>query len=654
MQRTFVATVVQTLMLVVFSALLVCNIVQVNDLQEHSIQQSQELDALNTTVGRLQYALESGELNVGTSAPAVLGESTGDADIDFHARFFEADEWRALVADDNFIQPPTSRFHGPETTDGGTLRRTFVSDIPGLNPITQNASDVTELYHYVSQGLAARDRNDPDRWIPELAYRIEVNDDHTEYHVYLKEGVQWHPPAVDFSDSRFAWLEGDHEVVADDFVFSLELIQNPQVEAGARRNYYEQCEGIEVINDHEFIVRWSESTYQSISFTVALEPTPRWLYGYDQDGVAYDASDVGRHFNDHWYNQSAIGTGPYRFVSWTQGGAIILERWDRYHADRPPIERLEFRIIGDATSRLNLLLVGDLDYISVEPAQFSNEIDGGGTPEFGTGELHYQTYQGSGYRYLGWNADGQFFNDRRVRTAMTHAFNRQSSIENNMHGLGRIVTGSFFIDGPDYDHDIEPWAFDLHRAAELLEQAGWQDNDGDGIREKIIDGEMVNFEFGILTYGYRPEFVAAMEAYRNDLRRVGVVMNIEPVEWSVMLERMQQKDFDAYTGGWVLGWEADPYQIWHSSQADVPRGSNRVGFRNAEADEIIETARRTFDPEERQALFRRFHQIVHEEQPYTFWFSGMEIGGWRDGLEGVDFSPLRPFDSSRSWSIAAP
>ena len=651
MQRSLVATIVQVVLFIFFFAALVCNIMQVNDLQKQTIHQTRELDQLQTTIQQFQHTLERGALSGSEIQEYLL---TGDPEIDYHARFFDADEWMALNENGNFLQPQTSRLRSSETLDGGTLRRSFISDIPGLNPLIQSSADVSELYHYVSLGLATRQRNDPDRWIPGLAYRIEVNQEYTEYHVYLRDNILWHTPAVDFTNPQYTWLEGEHELVADDFVFALSLIQNPQVEAGSQRNYYEQCDGIEVINDHEFIVHWREPTFQSIAFTVGLEPIPRWLYGADENGTPYDESNVGLHFNNHWFNQRAIGVGPYRFVRWTPGGAIVLDRWNRYFGERPPIEQIEFRIISDAPSRLNQLLVGDLDYISIEPAQFANEIEEGGTPEFESGELNYQAYQGPGYRYIGWDADGHYFNDRRVRRAMTHAFDRQTSIDHNMHGLGRLVTGSFFINGPDYDHSIEPFAFDLQRAAQLLEEAGWLDLNNDGIREKEINGQLINFEFGILTYGYRAEFIAAMQAYRNNLRRIGVIMNIEPVEWSIMSERMQNKDFDAFTGGWVLGWTADPYQIWHSSQADIPRSSNRVGFRNAEADELIERARRTFDPEERHEIFRQFHRIVHEEQPFTFWFTGMEIGGWRNGIENVTFSPLRPFDSSQDWSLAAP
>jgi ABC-type transport system substrate-binding protein len=145
-----------------------------------------------------------------------------------------------------------------------------------------------------------------------------------------------------------------------------------------------------------------------------------------------------------------------------------------------------------------------------------------------------------------------------------------------------------------------------------------------------------------------------MEHYRNDLARIGVAMTVEPVEWAVMVTRMEEKDFEAYTGGWVLGWENDPYQIWHSSQADEPRSSNRVGFRNPEADRIIEQVRETFDDAERAVLLQQFHSLLYEEQPYTFFFAGREIGAWRSNLQGVNFSVMRPFDSSMNWYFAAP
>ncbi len=653
MQRTFIASVVQTVVFFLLCVLVIYASAQTNHLESLVIEGNRRVEELATSVDRMRRQFEGGEF-AAAAAPAAGPVGAVDPTIAHMQRYYSAEEWSALLAPGNFIAPHTDRMFAQGAQEGGTIKRSAISDIPGLNPLTQNAADVSEIYSYVTETLATRQRNDPARWVSDLAYRIEVSEDYREYRVFLKHGIMWHTPSVDFSDPRYEWLRGEHELVADDFVFYLEMINNPQVQAAHIRNYYEKCEGIEVVNDHEFIIRWSESTYPSISFSLGLAPLPRWLYGHDEDGNAYDEATIGREFNSHWYGQAAIGIGPYRFDSWERGGAIRLTRNEDYHGQLPAIEAIEYRVMPDATARLNSLRAGDLHYIPLEPTQYKNEILDGGTPGFQNGDLQHELYQGPAYRYLGWNADGRFFNDRRVRTAMTHAFDRQLLLEQNFYGLGTLITGPFSMQSPDYDHDLPVHEFDLNRAAALLDEAGWTDSNGDGIREKMIDGQSVDFEFGMVTYGYRPEFVAAMEHYRNDLARIGVRMNVEPVEWAVMVTRMEEKDFDAYTGGWVLGWENDPYQIWHSSPADEPRSSNRVGFRNPEADAIIEQVRETFGTEERAELLQRFHGIIYEEQPYTFFFSGREIGAWRSELRNVNFSVIRPFDSNMNWFFAAP
>lgn len=649
MQRNFAVSVVQACALVAIALLLLYRTVQTDHFETLQLETRREVTALAESLADLREGLGDGTIAVTGAAGAAPAAGTGN----YWTRYFTAEGFARVTAPGNLLTTPAEHRRREGGADGGTIRRAFMADVPGMNPLTQNAADVSELYHYVAETLGARDRDNPDQFNVELAERIEVNADYTEYHVWLKPGVAWHPPAVDLSSPEFAWLDGDHEVVADDFVFFLELVMNTQVEAAHLRNYYEKCSGIEVVNDHEFIVRWTEPQYQSLEFTIGLQPIPRWLYGHDRDGRAFDPSELGRQFNSHWYNNMAIGTGPYRFVSWEQGGSIRLERFDGYHAEKPYIEEIEFRVIADASTRLNGLRGGELDYVPLQQTQYNQEVLGGGTPGFQEGgNLRYSTFQGTTYRYIGWNMDGQLFGDRRVRLAMTHAMNREQLLAENFFGLGRLVTGHVFIDSSDYNTTIQPWPFDLNRAAELLAEAGWEDTDGDGIRDRMIDGAKVNFEFSMLTYGHRPEFIAAMEAYKNDLRRIGVVMNVLPVEWSVMIDRMNEKDFDAYTGGWQLAWTNDPYQIWHSSQADEPQGSNRVGFRNPEADRIIEELRRTFDTEARRTMLWRFHEILHEEQPYTFFFAPLEIGSWSERLQGVEHSPIRPFDSNIAWWLS--
>lgn len=643
MERRYLLRLASIGAFLVVALLFFFNIRQVHHLERLVLEGNRRTSELQRSVDRLREDIAAGGLSVGANAQG--GH--------FAQRYFKPHEWERLNAPGNLLQPPMKPMREPGGVSGGTLQRSFIADIPTLNPVTSNAADVSELYHYIGDGLAGRDRENPDVFVPSMAYRIETNDDLTEFHIWLKEGIRWHAPALDLEDPKFAWLKGDHFVTADDFVFWYELIQNPQVEAAVIRNYYANCEGIEVINDHEFIIRWKESEYTNLSSSLGFGFLPRWLYGFDQDGTPFDSSEIGRRFNSHWFNQMAIGVGPYRFVSWEKGGRIRIERNPDYHGEAPYIDAIEFRIIGDPTARLNNLRAGDLHYIPIEPTEYRNEIVNGGTPGFKDGSLSHEIYDGPMYRYLGWNADTVYFNDRRVRQAMTMAFNRELTIEVNMNGLGIPISGPYSISNSAYDQSIQPWPFDLKRAGELLTEAGWVDNDRDGVREKTIDGKVVPFRFDMVAYGHRPEMIAAMEIFRDDLRKIGVSMNILPVEWSVMIQRMEDKDFHAFTGGWLLAWETDLYQLWHSSQADEARSSNRIGFRNPEADKIIEAVRRTFDEDERVKLFHQFHALVHEEQPYTFWFQSRNVGAWRSEVKNVTFSQLRPFDSALKWYLSA-
>jgi len=642
MAKNFYARIALTLTLIGLMVVVFFQSCQLDHLESIIVDSKTQTRELSDDVKRLTNLIESGGIQ------AQVGNNPSGTQHRLQ-RYFSATEWEQLNAPGNALGLRTHPWNVEETEVGGHFVRAMITDFPSLHPVVDNANNITEVYRYVNRAFAMRRRNDPDVFQSELAHRIEINEDRTQYHIWVREGVKWHPAAVDYDDPRYAWLNVDHYLTADDFVFYFETIRNPEVNAPHARNYYEDFDRIEVINDHELIIHWSKSYFNSIDATLTIEPLPRWLYGYDEDGTPYSEEEFAAAFNQHWYSDRMVGVGPYRFVRYEPNVALELERWEDYYDEKPPLQRITFRIIGDPNTRINNLLSGDIEYTDFLPLQYEQFLLNEDTGPFHDGTIDVQNYQGTVYRYLGWNGDGPLFSDRRVRRAMTHAFNREQVIRDIFHGLGRIQTGSLFMDGPYHNPNVEPWPFDLDRAAELLDQAGWTDSDGDGVRDKVVDGNRMDFEFTMTCYGYRQEFMAAMEIYKSDLERIGVRMTIDGVEWPIMVERMQNKDYDAYTGGWVLSWETDPYQIWHSSQADVPQGSNRVGFRNTRADEIIEEARTTFDLDDRRELFWEFHEILHEEQPYTFFFSAENQSAWRSNIQNVGFSPLRPFDYSASW-----
>jgi peptide/nickel transport system substrate-binding protein len=168
---------------------------------------------------------------------------------------------------------------------------------------------------------------------------------------------------------------------------------------------------------------------------------------------------------------------------------------------------------------------------------------------------------------------------------------------------------------PAYDHDLIPYPYDPARAARLLSEAGWEDLDGDGIREKIINGRSVPFSFTfLLTQSSRAiEQVATM--VQNSARRVGIEIKLSKVDWSVLTSRLRSRDFEATSFIWELNHDLDLYPILDS------KGRQNIGqWKNKEMDILVDKGRYIMDETIRNLVYRRAHEIIYEEQPYTSTF----------------------------------
>lgn len=635
MPRTFKATIALIVTLGILVLLTMVSMYQNFRVSSQLVEVTDGLEQLDRTMSEVSRQLESGV--------AVSGSGNSGAD----------DEYAAALDDpDNILQPAEHELVDPEAPPGGTLRRQLTNDPKGFNWLIENSVDVRNIQYYVHEQFGRPDFENPDNYVPELAYKVEVNEDNTEYTVHLREGVYWHVPNVDLSDPDHEWLREEREVTAEDAVFYFEMAQHPEVQAAHIANYVEDIEDVEQIDRYTFQVTWSEPLYHSKSTTIGGYPLPKWLYSRTQNGEEIAEENIPAEFNNHWSNDYPIGTGPYTFETFQAGDRVVLERNRDYWRTSPPIDSIEYHIIPDDSAKWNQLLGGDIDFVpALPPPRYRQEIlEGGPNSPFEQGELEYEVVDRFAYYYIGWNADKDLFSDARVRRAMTHALNREGIIENTFHGLGVVQTGPYYYDHPAMNPEIDPIPYDLDRAAELLDEAGWTDQDGDGIRDKEIDGEMHSFEFTLTAYN-RPTVRSWTSIFAEDLRQIGIEMSTDPVDWALMQRRMEEKEFDAFTGGWGLSWQIDPYQIWHSSQADVPRGSNRVAFRNDEADEVIETLRETFDPQRRIELLRELHAIIHDEQAYTFFYAPKDVAAWNPRLQSVEFQQIRPQAYSLPWHI---
>jgi ABC-type transport system substrate-binding protein len=246
------------------------------------------------------------------------------------------------------------------------------------------------------------------------------------------------------------------------------------------------------------------------------------------------------------------------------------------------------------------------------------------------------------------------FSDKRVRRAMTHALDRQRIIDNVYVGLGSVATGPYPLDSPINAPEIRPIPFDLETARKLLAEAGWTDTDGDGLVDKELhagDGKRAPFEFRLSFAAGQTEAQSTVKIFAEDLLKIGVKLHLEPQEWSLLQKRKDERQFDAYIAGWSTPWIPDLYPMWHSSQVDLPRGSNAVGFRNKDADRIIDELRVTFDADARIPLFRAFHRIVHEEQPFTFVMVRRKVHCTWKNVQNVVYAKDSPVENSLPWWV---
>ncbi|MED5372280.1 MAG: ABC transporter substrate-binding protein [Myxococcota bacterium] len=570
------------------------------------------------------------------------------------------DQAKADLADPkNLLTQPTQCRAKGEHYRGGTLRSVLSSDPRGLNPYIANGADVTEYGLLMNDYMAERDINNPDVWIPRLATSVTTEDEGLTYIIKLQEGVYWHLPSVDWEEGTYEWLKGEgpggrHEFTADDYVFVWDMIQNNQVAGriASLRNYFEAMESIEAIDDHTLKVTYNERLYTNLAMLMELWPMPRWLYMYDQDGNKYDDATWGLKLNEHWYNQKGIGVGPYKYKAWESGVKLEFEANEMYWGEPPSFERILRPVVKDQNAFPRKVKAGEIDITSIQPEQYKTVVLDADGEILGNEHIQTTKFPTLTYFYMGWNMDNPKFSDKRVRQAMTMSFDRQGIIDSVFHGLGTLHTGPFPKQVACYDQSIEPWPYDIERAKELLEEAGWTDTDGDGIRDKVIDGEKVDFEFTFLMYGSSTEYETLASIWRESLLEVGVKMTPSPVEWSTMLKKMDERDFEVYSGAWVPGWDTDLMQIWHSSEADKAQSSNRIGFRNEQADAIAEELRRTFDEDRRTELCHEFHALVHEEQPYTFFYARERPVLYWDTLNDPQFSLNWPYQDKRYWSFA--
>jgi peptide/nickel transport system substrate-binding protein len=526
-----------------------------------------------------------------------------------------------------------------------------LSDPEQLNPLTSNDAAASQILQYVFQSLLTRDPRTLELKPLIATARPKISDDKLSYTFTIRRDVH-------FQDGR--------PLTAEDVLFSIKAIKCPLVNAPFLRVYFDSVIDARMLDDYTVQITIKEPYFLNESVLGGIDVLPRHYYDPENllksvtvadlrkpaDELPQNVGKFADDFNKN-YSRNPMGSGPYRFGSWSTGRDIELLRDQNYWGygkagiDQPYLDRHKYLIINNPDAALTRLKSGSLDEMGLTPIQ---HVRGTSSDRF-TSEFQKYEYFAPNFSYIGWNNDHPIFRDKRVRKAMTYFTNREQMVKTVLFGLGEVVEGPIYFFRPEYDKALPSYAFDPQKGLELLKEAGWSDTDGDGLLDKIIDGQRVPFVFEIKVNSGNTTRKSVALTVQDELRKHGVGASVRELDWTIFLADVKNRKFDAILLGWAMSvTEPDAYQVWHSSQA-ANRGSNHIGYKNARVDRILEEYRREFDPHRRIELYRQFQQILSDEQPYTFLFVGKSVVAVQRRIRGIEVFPggLRPID----WWVPA-
>jgi peptide/nickel transport system substrate-binding protein len=472
--------------------------------------------------------------------------------------------------------------------DGGELVYWMDSEPPHLQYMLQADSWTHRIVtHDVVECLV---RVDPktNQIGPELAESWDTSPDGLHVTFHLRKGVRWHD-GQPFSSA--------------DVKFTFDRLFDDTVQAAGQRSDYANVERWEAPDPDTFVLHLREPNFMMMMNLDTLLILPKHVY---------ETGDLDEHPN----NRAPVGTGPYKFVHWRSGDEILLQRNPRYWGPRPHLERIRYKIVRDRAVAFEMARRGELDFLwRLLPEQVSDQL----TPELLRSYRLLQYYP-SWYAFWVWNTRRPFFADAKNRQAMTMLIDRPQIRCSVERCLDRLTFTPFPAVHPSYPRDLHPWPYDPRHAERLLDQNGWRDSDGDGVRDKVVGGHRVPFRFTFLATANSTSLQRQAAIVKQDLRRSGIDMDIQVLDWSVYIDRLSKQQFDA---GSFLFTNPEPevelYSIFHSSQVG-PGMQNYGAWKNERADRLLEQIRRTLDDDRRNAMQRELQHLLYEEQPYTFSF----------------------------------
>ena len=476
---------------------------------------------------------------------------------------------------------------------GNTLILSLNPEPLNLNPLTSLEPGALTVRDQIFDTLLYRDLNTLE-WRSRLAESWEVSKDKKVFTFHLRKNLVF---------------EDGHSLTAEDVKFSFDAILDPRFKAFQLRSYFQGIEKAEIVDSLTVKFFARNLHYQNFSvISSGLLILPRHIYS---DPEVNEKS-----------TRTLVGSGPYKLYSVEKNKLISLrrnDRWFGYGLDEFKgfynFQDINFIFPKDENHAIELIKNGELDFYELKT--LANILQPTQSAPWGQSIFRAQVENSApkDYFFLGFNLKKDLFKDRNIRMALAMLVNR-TEINRHFRGQQAELTLGPQASSSDFASDkVKPILFDPPKAEELLARSGWRDHDHNGILDKKINGKTEEFRFTLIHASKDMEKI--YNFIKEDMRRVGIDMEIRIMDMPELLQQLDQGHFDAVGMGWngVIDW--DPRPIWHSNVTGE-KNMNFISYKNSAVDRLIEKAQGEFQREKRIPILRKVYEEIANDLPYIF------------------------------------
>ena len=493
----------------------------------------------------------------------------------------------------------------PASTGGGTLRFGCSGFEGVFNPILSDNVYDSWANDLMFDALVTNDAEGS--YIPELA-TWEISEDNLTYTFTLYDGVQ-------FSDGN--------ALTADDVAYTYNTIKEPDY-AGPRLNVAAAIADINVIDDKTIAFTMTDASPKNIAnFTYGIIEASAYQHSNFEEFAAK--------------NDTPVGAGPFVLEGWAPKQYVHFVRnenyWDK--DNMPTLDGVLFQNIEEDSALLAALQNGEIDFFQPQAKKENVEavdaMDG----------AHLVSYLANGYTHMCFNTQISKLSDVRVRQALMYALDRRSFLQLEYGSDQLVALGMAPISKTSWaypgDDKLNAYEFDLDKAAALLDEAGWVDSDGDGIRDK--DGEALELTWLVYPEATWPGTLSGM-AY-DSWGKIGVKLNIQQMDFNTVGEIYQtggpgEKQFEIFTMGFSLGIDPDPTGGLFDYDACRDGGFNGSCLYDEHAQELIKQGMLEFDQDKRAEIYSEWAILMNELVPDAIVAYRSELWAISDKVSGLD------------------